>query len=68
MIESLAAARMYRFYADGVDATEQENLVSNLNPINWFRGKKWRDAAAELRQMGLQIEAEAEETIGHPGS
>jgi hypothetical protein len=66
MLEALSAARMYRYYADGVDATVRENLITFLNPIAWFRGKEWRAAANELRQMGIQTEQEAEDTIGHP--
>lgn len=66
MLESLAAAQMYRVYADGVEATVQQNFLSLLNPVNWFKGKEWRDAAREMRQIANQIEGEAEGQVGHP--
>lgn len=66
MMESLAGARMLSAYADGVDATVRDNLVSFLNPIKWFKGKEWQDAANELRTLSVKAEQEAEDTIGHP--
>jgi hypothetical protein len=69
MLESLAASRMYRYYADGVFATIREGWTSYLIPINWYNWWKdddWHGAATELRQMGIQVESEAEQTIGHP--
>lgn len=66
MLESLAAAQMYRSYADGVEATIRQNLLAILNPIAWFRGKEWRQAIEELRALGKQVEVQAEENVGHP--
>jgi hypothetical protein len=66
MLEALAAARMMSSYADGVDATVRDNLISFLNPIKWFKGKEWQEAAAELRRISVQTEQEAEDTLGHP--
>ncbi|MBK7202344.1 hypothetical protein [Candidatus Amarolinea dominans] len=66
MLESFAAAQMYRSYADGVEATVRQNLLAILNPVAWFRGKEWRQAAQELRVLGKEVEAQAEEALGHP--
>ncbi|MCB0256953.1 MAG: hypothetical protein KDI55_24810 [Anaerolineae bacterium] len=66
MLESLAAAQMYRYYADGVDATVRQGLTALFNPIAWFKGKEWREAAEQLRQMGIDGELRAEEDVGHP--
>ncbi len=66
MLESLAAAQMYRSYADGVEATVRQNLLSILNPVSWFKGPEWREAAQELRTLGAEVEKEAEESLGHP--
>ena len=65
MLESLSASRMYRYYSDGVDATMRSGL-SPIVLINWLAGRDWRKVTAELRQIGIQVESEAEETIGHP--
>ncbi len=66
MLESLAAAQMYRSYADGLEATVRENLLAILNPVAWLKGKEWRQAAEDLRALSRQVEAEAEEDLGHP--
>lgn len=66
MLESLAAAQMYRSYADGVEATVRQGLLAILNPVAWFKGKEWRQAAEELRVLGKQVETEAEEALGTP--
>jgi hypothetical protein len=66
MLESLAAAQALRSYGDGVDATVREGLLELLNPINWFKGKEWREAAAGLREFANDLEMEAEDKIGHP--
>lgn len=66
MLESLAAAQMYRSYADGVDATVRQGLFSLVNPINWFKGKEWREAVQGIRGVAERVEGDAEATIGHP--
>jgi len=66
MLESLAAAQMYRSYADGVDATVREGLLSLINPISWFNGKEWREAAQGIRDIAIQVERDAETQVGHP--
>ncbi len=57
---------MLRHYADGVDATVRQNLTVIINPVAWFQGKQWREAAAELRRLGTEGESRAEADIGHP--
>lgn len=66
MLESLAAAQMFRYYAEGVNATVRQNLLALINPIAWFRGKEWREAVDELRRMGVDGEQQAEKDVGHP--
>ena len=66
MLESLAAAQAFRFYSDGVDATVREGLTALFNPIYWFKGDEWREAAAGLRDIANDLEVEAEDKIGHP--
>lgn len=66
MLESLAAARMLSSYADGVDATVRDGLTGLINPIKWFVGDDWQEAAQGLRELSIQSEQEAEDTIGHP--
>lgn len=66
MLESLAAAQMFRYYSDGVNATVRQGLTALFNPIAWFKGKEWREAAEQLRQMGIDGELRAEEDVGHP--
>jgi exopolysaccharide biosynthesis protein len=66
MLESLAAAQAFRAYGDGVEATVRKGLVSYLNPINWFKGREYREAAAGLRSIADELEAEAEDRVGHP--
>jgi murein DD-endopeptidase MepM/ murein hydrolase activator NlpD len=66
MLEALSAAQCHRSYADGVEATVRDGLLGKLNPINWFKGKEWRDAVAELRKLAGEEEKNAEQNIGHP--
>lgn len=66
MLESLAAAQMYRTYADGVEATVREGWLAVINPIAWLRGEEWREAVRGLRSIAESVEQEAEETVGHP--
>jgi hypothetical protein len=66
MLESLAAAQMFRYYTEGVNATVRQNLLALINPIAWFRGKEWREAVEELRRMGVDGEQQAEKDVGHP--
>lgn len=66
MLESLAAAQMHRVYADGVEATVRQGFLSLINPISWFKGKEWREAAQEMRSIADRIEGDAETEIGHP--
>lgn len=66
MLEALAAAQMYRSYSDGVEATVHQGLLSLINPIAWLKGKEWREAIAELRKIGQEVEKNAERDIGHP--
>jgi len=66
MLESLAAAQMYRTYADGVEATVRERWLAIINPIAWLRGEEWREAVRGLREIAERVEQEAEEAIGHP--
>jgi hypothetical protein len=66
MLESLAAAQMYRSYANGVEATVRQNLLGLINPINWFRGKEWREAVKTMREVADSVERTAEDEIGHP--
>ncbi|MCA9936138.1 MAG: phosphodiester glycosidase family protein [Anaerolineales bacterium] len=66
MLESLAAAQTFRSYADGVDATVHEGLTAIINPINWFKGQEWREAADGLREVGNNLERDAESALGHP--
>lgn len=66
MLESLAAARMLSSYADGVDATVRDGLTALINPIKWFVGDDWQEAAQELRELSVQSEQEAEDNVGHP--
>ena len=66
MLESLAAAQMYRTYADGVEATVRKGWLAAINPIAWFRGEEWREAVRGLREIADSVEQEAEEAVGHP--
>lgn len=66
MLESLAAAQMYRTYADGVEATVREGWLAVINPIAWLRGEEWREAVRGLRSIADRVELEAEDTVGHP--
>lgn len=66
MLESLAAAQMYRTYADGVEATVREGWLAVINPIVWLRGEEWREAVRGLREIADRVEQEAEDAVGHP--
>ncbi|MCU0487119.1 MAG: hypothetical protein MUC85_13525 [Anaerolineales bacterium] len=66
MLESLAAARMLSSYADGVDATVRDGLTALINPIKWFVGDDWQEAAEGLRELSVQAEQTAEDNVGHP--
>jgi hypothetical protein len=66
MLESLSAVQTYRSYADGVDATVRQGLFALINPIAWFKGKEWRQAAQEIRDIANQLEEDAEDRVGHP--
>ena len=66
MLESLAAAQMYRSYADGVKATVQQGLTSIFNPIYWFHGKEWNEGVKQVQDAATAVETQAEKNIGHP--
>lgn len=67
MLEALSASREFTQYADGVYATvSEENPLDWLNPVNWFRGKDWREAVDGLRELGKTAELDAMQTLGSP--
>lgn len=66
MLESLAAAQMVRSYADGMEATLKDNLISFLDPVRWLEGKERKQAIADLHQAALDGEADAEDTVLRP--
>lgn len=69
MLEYLAAAQSFRSYADGVEATVNRGVLSVLSPINWWNwatGNDWAKAAEEIRQQALNMETDADQTLGSP--
>jgi hypothetical protein len=66
MLESLAAARVYRAYADAVEATVRKDLRALFNPISLLVGDDWRQGVEDLREAALAVERAAENDIGHP--
>lgn len=66
MLETLASTQVLRSYADGVSAMVDSPLRRILNPVSWFKGNDWRQAAAGIRAMAEVQEEVAERMIGHP--
>lgn len=63
LLEAYASARVYRLYADGVEASARSGII---DPIKKLFGQEYSKAGDGLRQIGMKIETDAEETLGYP--
>ena len=63
LLEAYASARVYRLYADGVESSARSGII---DPIKKLFGQEYSKAGDDLRKIGIQIESDAEETLGYP--